>query len=937
MNILMGKGAAFTMNKKVGTQRGNNTKIDQVFYDSWQNPVVVKPGEKMFDDIKEKFKLGEFFISQDLYDAERKLENLRAELSPSGEIVKLGISGFAPGIGDVIMSTVIPKAFKEAFGTSVKVDYFTSPQLGQVLEGNPYIDKIYTVRQPNRANYTLFLDADSIEFKMQPSVVERERQKQAKTVERESPYKDGFRSRSGEILSKLGIWLVNRTPVLVLSKTEKEWAKNYLKKFKRKIIGIQLCASCASRTYLSSAGVVCMLEEEGFDSIILDQKNKDGSFKFTIRQAAAIINECFAVIVPDSGMLHIAGALRKRIIGLFGHTQGSIFTEDYEKAIVVQGECTEGKDLACWWNIPCVAGSSLKEKSKNYVPCLTEIPLSKIKDALLKHKKYSRKILIAMLTYNNLNMTKKALASIKSVYEYDIFVVDNESTDDTKTWLKEEGYNFSSKRCGVGEAQNIAIKMALEGDYSHLLLLNNDIVLRSDYINMLMEEQEKTGALAAVGTVVKNTAPWNVDIAEFTPGQNVEVSSIEAGDYSATLLTKKCLKEVGYFDEQFAPRYIEDNDYTLRIRLSGGKFIRTSSSQYYHALGAVVHSIQAEQDKHAIRWERNIQKFILKWGIHPHSDQSINRLGMEWYLETYGKRIIDRLEELLRGKNYIKVMVQRRMGGYGDIIFSTVLARALRQTFEDKVYIVYSVPEKFVPLLVGNPYINEIRWNYRKENMDFVIDITDLELRVELQEIQKFGEVKTPRTGIYLDLVSLNWESLKLPWYRVTPEEREWAKGLFGGKAPDSLIVIGKKGSNLLKQWHGMDELKSELLSKWQCTVMVLDDNALTFRQAVAVCSLAKCVVSPDTGISNASAAIGVPTVTLFSNRNGKVFAKMFETMIPVQGSCPYRDTDYCDFILPCFGEGVLRSKENLSPPECFNKLTVEKVLKAVKKVMNDD
>ena len=92
-------------------------------------------------------------------------------------------------------------------------------------------------------------------------------------------------------------------------------------------------------------------------------------------------------------------------------------------------------------------------------------------------------------------------------------------------------------------------------------------------------------------------------------------------------------------------------------------------------------------------------------------------------------------------------------------------------------------------------------------------------------------------------------------------------------------------------------------------------------------------VVSPDTGLSNIGATLDIPTVTIFGHRNGAVFAKMFKTMIPVQGNCPH-GKKFCDFDVTCFGIGAHRPKENRDCPDCLKNLTSEEVLTVVEKLL---
>jgi len=51
-----------------------------------------------------------------------------------------------------------------------------------------------------------------------------------------------------------------------------------------------------------------------------------------------------------------------------------------------------------------------------------------------------------MLTFNLLDKTKQAIESIRSWHDWDLFVIDNESTDGTQEWLKSKISHFRFKK-----------------------------------------------------------------------------------------------------------------------------------------------------------------------------------------------------------------------------------------------------------------------------------------------------------------------------------------------------------------------------------------------------------------------------------------------------------------------------------------------------------
>jgi GT2 family glycosyltransferase len=255
-----------------------------------------------------------------------------------------------------------------------------------------------------------------------------------------------------------------------------------------------------------------------------------------------------------------------------------------------------------------------QKEQKGNTECLQRLPAIEVYSEIEKSLKKVKKILVVMLTYNLLDWTKLALDSIRSFHDYDIFVVDNESTDGTQEYLKEKGIEFISKRTSVAAAQNIGIQKLLAGEYDYLLLVNNDLILHREAIDNLVRCLETSGADAAMSTETGGMPPWLIDTVPVVEEKWEEVIDIPAGSYSCTLFRRSAVERVGTFDERFWPRYIEDNDYTLRLRASGGRFVKASGALYYHVLGGVFVANAGEKKDKDHHWVKNIGYYVEKWG-----------------------------------------------------------------------------------------------------------------------------------------------------------------------------------------------------------------------------------------------------------------------------------------------------------------------------------
>ena len=894
--------------------KGNTVKV--IFDQKSGNPIFLKPGQSKFFGSTAGLAFETYFLNPDFWDVRLQANKI---IETKGKVDVLLRADEIDRYGDHVMLTIFPAAIKYTYGEKSNVDLWIPEKFKDVWLGNDDIREIYHKDPGKKEYYDVSLDANALELKFKPQ--------------------SNMDRCSEQLLGYSKLYLANKTPKYFVTEEEKEWAKKKVNGKKRPLIGIAKVAHGKCREYSHMAEVQQLVEGAGYSSFVLDSKNSAGKFSYTFRQMSALVNECDVVVTADSAILHVCGALRKRVVGVFGSTGGEVTTEDYERALIIQGKCdAAGVDSPCWWELPCIKGKTYQIKETlAHTSCLMNLKPERVIEAVEEQLSKPKKLLLCMLTYNLLDMTKRAVDSIRSFHDYDFFIVDNESDDGTQEWIKSKGIDHTVKRTSVAGAQNLGLQKFLEGNYDYFILLNNDIVLRYDTIDQLVECAEETGAYGIMSTELPNTQHWALDSAKPKNNRQEDIKNIPPGSYSCTLLSRKCIERIGFFNERYKPRYIEDNDYTLRMRIDGGKFLKLNSAIYWHYLGGVVKNNAEAKRTHDDNWKKNVGIFQEIYGFSPHDDQRLEKLGPEWRRNATAEEI----DQFIKDGNKAVINVRRGMGGCGDILFSTVIARELKKLFGDNVDIRYSIPTEFHTLLTQNPNIDNIFSFTKRTSADFRIDLTDLEFRKELQEMQQYGEIRSARTEIYLNSFGLSGD-LK-PDYFVKESEKEWAEGKWERCTDRKRVVFSMRGSNKLKIWPRMKELRKKL-EKDNVMIIDLDEGRIrmdeeedkyhyTFRKAAALVSTCDLVISPDSGISNLAGALDIPVVTIFSNRNGANFSKMYNSMIPVQGDCPFQEgKNYCDFFMPCINSGgPHRSKEEIRIPECMKRLTVNIVYKKIK------
>jgi len=192
-------------------------------------------------------------------------------------------------------------------------------------------------------------------------------------VYRKEQYQDILRVNSW--LEELGYEnSVYRKPKYFVTKVEERWAKNYINRSGgRLVVGVSRRASVSSKEWNKFDELIEILEKERYQVIVLDEQI-DGKYKFTVRELGAIVDSCDVIISNDSYILHLAGALDVRTIGLFGYTKGKVICQNYSSTKVLQGKChVAGVKDSCWYNLVC--GMDLKGGT---VPCLKQIKVEDV-------------------------------------------------------------------------------------------------------------------------------------------------------------------------------------------------------------------------------------------------------------------------------------------------------------------------------------------------------------------------------------------------------------------------------------------------------------------------------------------------------------------------------------------------------------------------------
>ena len=222
------------------------------------------------------------------------------------------------------------------------------------------------------------------------------------------------------------------------------------------------------------------------------------------------------------------------------------------------------------------------------------------------------KIAIIIINWNTYQLTFNCLKSLKACTYNNktIFLVDNGSEDGSgdKIALEFPDINFIKNEINEGftGANNKALKVILKQNFDYVLLLNNDTVVKPNFLSLLEARMDSDQNLAATQPLIldfpnKNTI-WNAG-GSFNSffclfktrckgmiyNPKLKIDTYTQWISGCCILVKiAVIKKVGLLDNRFFI-YFEDADWSIRMTNLGYKLgVVPESIIYHHSSGSNV-------------------------------------------------------------------------------------------------------------------------------------------------------------------------------------------------------------------------------------------------------------------------------------------------------------------------------------------------------------
>lgn len=223
----------------------------------------------------------------------------------------------------------------------------------------------------------------------------------------------------------------------------------------------------------------------------------------------------------------------------------------------------------------------------------------------------SPKVSIVIINWNNYKDTSECLESLgKITYpDYRIIIVDNGSEDGSYQQLVSENpqHQFirNKENLGFAVANNVGIRDAMEKGTDYVLMLNNDTIVKKDFLEPMVNflENHRQAGVAGGKIYYYDEADkiWTIggDVqllrggsiyyggGEKDKGQFDEIKQVTHISGCMSLIKKEVLETVGLLSEQYFFRG-EEWDFCYRVSKQGYKLFYIPDSVIWHKISKTI-------------------------------------------------------------------------------------------------------------------------------------------------------------------------------------------------------------------------------------------------------------------------------------------------------------------------------------------------------------
>lgn len=218
-------------------------------------------------------------------------------------------------------------------------------------------------------------------------------------------------------------------------------------------------------------------------------------------------------------------------------------------------------------------------------------------------------VAIILVNWNGYAFTADCLRSLRRVKspEFKVILVDNASQNQEGSRLKngfpEIDLIENSTNLGFTGGNNVGIRKALDEEYTHVMLLNNDTVVEPDFLGQMLRKFQNNPELGVVQPLIfflhDRKQIWSAGgkwkpawCRSITLGDRKYNEQYQAKDRNldwatgcCMLITRTALLKAGLLNERYFA-YFEDVEWSLRFKEKGFDIELAAEAILYHEAGA---------------------------------------------------------------------------------------------------------------------------------------------------------------------------------------------------------------------------------------------------------------------------------------------------------------------------------------------------------------
>lgn len=247
------------------------------------------------------------------------------------------------------------------------------------------------------------------------------------------------------------------------------------------------------------------------------------------------------------------------------------------------------------------------------------------------------------------------------------------------------------------------------------------------------------------------------------------------------------------------------------------------------------------------------------------------------------ERRVRKLEPEHKGK--IHILVWRDVGGIGDLLMQSVIAKALKEKYPNS-YIVYQVQEKYLAIPKHNPYVDEVQiveTPFIESGFDKSIKLSN-PCPAAVYESTKEPYIVKDRINLFLEAAKVDLKDKRLI-YQIKDDEKRWAEEFLRRNKALKKIKIGFeiRSAEDRRDWKRWEELAG-LISKeiknskififdhdkktaWK-NKKVIDICGFNIEDVAAVIEKLDLLICPDSGLAHLAGAVETKILGLFGPTN---------------------------------------------------------------------